>query len=51
MTLEAPMWGASFLAEHSAQHAAAGAEKENSKKPAGYGGKAVIDDHGKEKED
>ena len=51
MTLEAPMRGASFLAEHSAQHAAAGAEKENSKKPAGYGGKAVIDDHGKEKED
>lgn len=51
MTLEAPLWGASFLAEHSSQHAAAGTEKENSKKSAGYGGKAVIDNDGKEKED
>lgn len=51
MTLEAPMRGASFLAEHSSQHAAAGAEKEYRKKSAGYGGKSVIDDHGKKKED
>lgn len=51
MTLEAPLWGASFLAQHSSQHTASGAEKENSKKSAGYGGKSVIDDDGKEKED